>query len=261
MPKLVAMVRVKDGILFVQDWLDVMEKLVDEIVVVDNGSTDGTLEILQAHSKVVDIAKTHGFDEGRDKILVYEMARKRKPDWCVWLDIDEIFEKRVTRAIVEKMMSNSKYNKFAFRLYHFTKDRKHLFFYYKPIGYNFGYPRVLWKEQTSGFFKDIKIHNGGIQGIVGKTKRTNFRLKHFGYVDKQYIEKKTYMYMDVDPERKEMYLKHFEKTPGKIIRWYEYDENPFKVKMQLVIYNTIHLILRNLGKLKRIFVKKVSKID
>ena len=38
--KLVLLLRVKDGIFFVHEWLSCYEKLVDEIVVVDNGSTN-----------------------------------------------------------------------------------------------------------------------------------------------------------------------------------------------------------------------------
>ena len=66
MSKLIALLRVKDGILFADEWLKVMEKLVDEIVVVDNGSTDGTFELFSRHKLVVDIIQTFGFDEGRD---------------------------------------------------------------------------------------------------------------------------------------------------------------------------------------------------
>jgi glycosyltransferase involved in cell wall biosynthesis len=125
MQKLVALLRVKNGILFINDWLNRMEKLVDEIVVVDNGSEDGTLEILRSNLKVVEIAQTIGFDEGRDKILVYNMARKRNPDWCIWLDVDEIFEDRITRDDLNKMMSSKFFTKFRFRRFHLHKDVNH----------------------------------------------------------------------------------------------------------------------------------------
>jgi len=258
MAKLVAMVRVKDGILFVHDWLEVMEKLVDEIVVVDNGSTDGTLEILKTHPKVVDISETKGFDEGRDKIMVYEMARKRNPDWCIWLDIDEIFEDRITRNHINSLMDNKKYTKYLFRRFDFVNDYSHFFFYYKSLSHNYGFSRTMWKEQKTGFFNNILIHNGDIQGIIGKTKRLNFRIKHFGYVNKQYVEKKTFMYIDVDPGRKEMYLKHFAKVPGKILKWHEFENSPNYVRMQLFIYNSIHLALRTMSGIVKILKSKTN---
>src|SRR5215217_8060714 len=119
MAKLLIMLRVKDGIFFVHDWLACFEKLVDEIIVLDNGSTDGTYEALKAHPKVVDIVQTEGYNEGRDKNMMYAMARKRKPDWCLWLDVDEIFESSLTRAHLDRLMSSKFVNQYGFRRYHF----------------------------------------------------------------------------------------------------------------------------------------------
>src|SRR5688500_12840657 len=80
MPKLVVMLRVKDGMTFIHEWLSCYEKLADEIVALDNGSTDGTYEVLKAHPKVVDLVCTEGCQDGRDKDIVYAMLKRRKAE-------------------------------------------------------------------------------------------------------------------------------------------------------------------------------------
>ncbi len=45
---MVSLLRVKYGILFVEEWLSQMEMLADEEGTADNSSIDGTLEIWQA---------------------------------------------------------------------------------------------------------------------------------------------------------------------------------------------------------------------
>ena len=157
MPKLVCMLRVKDGMTFINEWLENMARLVDEIVVVDNGSTDGTYELLKSHPKVVDITKTEGFHEGRDKIMVYEMARKRNPDWCLWLDVDEIFEKRVTRGHLNKLMKSKKVTQYGFRRFTLKKDRNHFEAKIQNLIDQSRPSRFMWKEQPSAYFLNYEI--------------------------------------------------------------------------------------------------------
>jgi len=115
MAQLVAMLRVKDGMPFLEDWLNHIGPLVDGIVVVVyNGSTDGTWEMLEKHSKVRLMQRTYDFHEGRDKILAYEMARSLNPDWMLWLDVDEWFEDRLTRSALEKMMASKTITRYFF---------------------------------------------------------------------------------------------------------------------------------------------------
>ena len=119
--KLVCMLQVKDGIHFVKDWLKRTEILVDEIVVVDNGSTDGTLEILEKSPKVVHIEHTEGFYEGMDKIIFYERAEVRNSDWILSIDVDKIFEDRLTRKKLEKMISSKSITRYWYRRFFYTK--------------------------------------------------------------------------------------------------------------------------------------------
>jgi len=241
MPKLVAMLRVKDGILFIDEWLRRMSSLVDEIVVVDNGSTDGTLEILQRHPKVVAIARTEGFEEGRDKILAYQLARERKPDWVLWLDVDEFFEGRLTRGKLEKMMTSKLVTRYFFRRFHFHKDHNHFEARLDKLIYTSRPDRVLWKEQPCGYFQPLRIHNGLVQGIRGLPWISNIRIKHLGAVNRDYLNRKTNVYLSIDPLRSQMYIRHRDQVLP-TWKWYEYQERPFLVKMQNLFFGLLFAV-------------------
>ena len=199
--KLVVMLRIKDQIFTIHECLSKLSELVDEIVVVDNGSTDGTLKVYKEYPKVVDIGYTKGFNEGRDKILAHELAKKRKPDWILWIDADEIFEKALHRQDLDKYMQNNILNAVWYRLYHFWGNKTH-FRVDKPWFKYTAYPqRPMWRNLDSAYFRDMKFHNGAIMGVPGKHITSRFRLKHFGYVYPEQLltKKKTYTQLQTDP--------------------------------------------------------------
>lgn len=260
MPKLVLMLRVKDGIDFVHDWLNCFEKLVDEIVVLDNGSTDGTYEILQAHAKVVDFTRTEGYNEGRDKNILYGMLRKRNPDWCLWLDIDEIFEPQITRADFDRLMKRKFVNQYGFRRFHFI-DKDNFagsgeYFFFTSI-----HDRVIWRESPEGYFENSILDSPNVKGIKGIKINTNFRLKHLGYISKELVDKKAEIYRAViDPEKEsslnKMYL-HNEKK----IKWSD-DRNSREVKKlnaQLNRIQFLSLFPRGINKLSKIINRRIQK--
>ena len=217
MAKLIMMLRVKDGITFLNEWLACYENLVDEIVALDNGSTDGTYEALSVHPKVVDLIRTEGYNEGRDKNLLYEHMRKRNPDWCMWLDVDEIFESELTRKDFDKLMESKLITRYAFRRFHFI-DRTHFAGSWFRLNYSSGHDRVMWKEQPSGYFENKILDSPNVKGINGLKMPTNFRLKHLGYISKDLVDKKASIYRgintDLEPTLQEMYLKN-----ERPIRW------------------------------------------
>src|SRR6185312_7243724 len=95
--KLTAVLRIKDQILTIDDCMTKLSELADDIIIVDGESTDGTVEAYKKYPKIKKVITLAGFDEGRDKNLLIEEARKLNPDWILWIDADEIFEKHFTR--------------------------------------------------------------------------------------------------------------------------------------------------------------------
>jgi glycosyltransferase involved in cell wall biosynthesis len=261
MTKLVAMLRVKDGILFIEEWLNRMAVLVDEIVAVDNGSTDGTLEILQRHPKVVVLEQTEGFDEGRDKILAYERVRERKPDWVIWLDIDEVFEQRLTRRHLDELMTSTRVTRYFFRRLHMV-DRAHFNADFHWLKISCWPDRIMWREQATGYFENVKFNNGLIRGIHGRTRLLHFRIKHLGYVDKEYVQRKTNIYRTIDPAMEDTYARMMYVNPTKW-KWYEYKEDPVRVGVQNTLLDVCLMLLYILAipvRIRRVVLEKFRRI-
>jgi len=228
--KLVCLLRVKDGMFYLQEWLQNIGPLVDSIVVVDNGSTDGTYEKLAAHEKVTAIERTEGFNEGRDKNLVYQLAKREGASWMLWLDVDELFEEEVTRKDLDKLMRSTKFNKYSFRRFHF-KTLTHFVSSFKWIYYCASPDRILWRDQPNGYFLDVIIDSPNIRGITGITCPTHIRLKHTGYINKELIDKKASVYLDLAPEKKETIKKMYLENE-RLSRW-----NPKRRSLQNRLFN------------------------
>ena len=259
MSKFVAMLRVKDGIFFVDEWLKCFEKLVDEIVVLDNGSTDGTYEALKAHPKVVDIIRTEGYNEGRDKNLLYARLRLRNPDWCIWIDIDEIFEAELTRAHFDKLMSRSFVHKYAFRRFHFI-DRQYFAGSWFRLNYSSGHDRMMWREAPSGYFPDLIVDSPNVKGIKGLKVNTNFRLKHLGYISKELVDKKADVYRALHTVKEttlqEMYLRNERR-----IRWSD-KRNSLQVILLNGLLNCIqvsHMFKKVYNRFIKVIIRKAQK--
>lgn len=204
MNKLVCMLRVKNGILFIKKWLDNVIPLIDEIVVVDNGSTDGTYEILIKEKKIVDIVRTEGFHEGRDRKILLEMALRRNPDWMILLDVDELFEQRVSRQMLNKMMESKIFKCYGFRLYHLIRNEGRFLASIPCIIELSSMRRHMFKNSPTLFVRDVPIHCG-IEGIPKPLWISSIRLFHHANLHKEYRLKVYENYKSIDPGNTTIY--------------------------------------------------------
>ncbi len=252
--KLVAILRIKNQMLTLDDCISRLSDLVDEIVVLDNGSTDGTLEAYKKFPKIVKILQTEGFNEGRDKIMLLDEAKKLNPDWILWIDADEVFEKHLTREILNSYM-NSKYNRVAFRMCNFWLSQERCRYDHEYYLYTLHPQRSMWRNMPSAYFKDLVIHNGDIMGVSGKAYISPYRIKHYGYVYKQKIKEKMQTYIKADQAKSRDYENTIALTvPYKTFKYHELD-NRFLNLLYIYFYKSICGILWVIERIKIKIVK------
>lgn len=245
--KLIAILRIKDEISIIKECLLKLSELVDEIIILDNGSTDGTQDKYKKFSKIVKILHTEGYNEGRDKCMLLEEAKKRNPGWIIWIDGDEVFEKNFTRKEIDKYM-HSKYNRITFRMCNFWLDRIHCRIDGNYFLYSLHPQRSMWKNTPSCYFTNKKMHNGDIKGVEGKAYISPYRLKHYGYVDKKKIQKKFNRYLKEDKEDKRDYHKLI--NPNEPFVSYKFKEldnkfiNNFYIVLFKYLCNILWILLR-----------------
>ena len=243
----------------IEECLDKLSSLVDEIVVVDNGSTDGTLEAYKKFPKIKEILHTEGFQEGQDKIMLLDAAKARNPDWILWIDADEIFEKNMTRGVLDRYM-RSGHNIFGFRMYNFWLNRNMCRIDGNWFGYTLKAQRTLCKNLPGIYFVNRKFHNGVIRGVPGKAKISPYRLKHYGYADKNETMRKWKFYTANDKERgKKGYYNHLDpESKAFTFRFVEFN-NPLINYLYITALDFLIRHLLNMPKTKDFLFRQIDK--
>jgi len=201
--KLVAMLRTKNTGPSFKDCLSRLSALADEIVILDNGSTDDTLEVCRTFPKVVQVLlrnDTGDYHEGRDMRLMLDEAKKRNPDWILFVCSDEVFEKNMTRADIDRYM-RGKYDRIAFRMCNFWLSTKYCRFDRDWFRYTLRTQRMMWRNLPEAFFEDRTIHAASLRGIESPVYTSPFRIKHYGYAFPEDIVEKTRLYRSIDKDR------------------------------------------------------------
>ena len=160
-PNISACMIVKNEEEFLPNCLNSIKDAVDEIIVVDTGSADDTVNIARNFgAKVYHHPWNDSFSEARNHCLNYASG-----DWILQIDADEELE----QADIPKLrlaISDNRYNGIIIAIQSIIKDGLHTFYY----------PRVF--RRGKGFYKNI-IHEQII--IDGERLSTEIRLYHHGY--------------------------------------------------------------------------------
>jgi glycosyltransferase involved in cell wall biosynthesis len=154
----------------------------DEIIVVDSGSTDDTLEICREFTAHVYSHDWPGFGKQKNRALNY--ARK---DWIFSIDADE----RVTpelRAQMEQAMNEAQYDG-----YFMPRYSQFCGAFIRHCGWYPDYVLRLFRRGKGRFSEDL-VHESVI--VDGATGKLSCPLLHYSYRNKEDVTRKVQHYSD-----------------------------------------------------------------
>lgn len=223
--KLTAMIQVRnEANRYLRRVLDDLSAYVDEIVILDDDSTDDTLEICKSYNKVVSLGhsqqSTYGINEAILKRRLFRRTVATKPDWILAIDADEIFEEKV-KTEVRSLIDQTEIDWYAFRFYHFwnSETQYRVDKLWAPTQYG---PRLFrYIPNAVYLWNDQALHGGSLPiNLVVDFPGANseLRIKHFGYAGSQEdILRKYTFYTARDPHSKFCPRSHYDSM---------LDENP-----------------------------------
>ena len=218
--ELAVVMRVKDAEDTIEECLTAAARICDQFIIVDNGSTDGTLEYLndfkndnpdkfseypfdlfESIQGVVprnstEIVQTIAYDQPRDRQVMNTMLKNSGATWGLFLDADEIVSDQITREQIEEWMHQNTYNAIKFRHVHFWNDTDH---YRTDQRWKPRHNRMMWRiTPESTIQDDAKVHPGIVHNLKGRILETDHVIKHYGHIDKKGNAERADFYQSMD---------------------------------------------------------------
>ncbi len=173
--------------------LESIKDLTNDIVIVDSGSTDGTLDLVKQYTDRVYHKDWEGF--GAQKVYGQNIC---KYDWVLNLDADEILSKNVKKSIrrVFDMAEEKRAGAYSLRICHvshLSKSKKP-----RPLCPVNITPR-LYDRKRAGF-KDSAVHDKLVVFNRGKTKVLSGHVAHISLKSFAHLQAKINTYSQLQAQ-------------------------------------------------------------
>ncbi|KAA3656238.1 MAG: glycosyltransferase, partial [Calditrichaeota bacterium] len=165
-PRLSVCMIVKDEAAMLRDCLASVQGLYDELIVVDTGSSDQTVEIAREFGAQVHLHPwENNFSLHRNQSIGYATG-----DWILQIDADERLDAS-SRDLLQKILNETPDNVHGYCvvIQDFKRDGKQ--------SVRFNYPRLF--RNGVGVKYEAAVHNQVV--IAGKVDYSEIRINHFGY--------------------------------------------------------------------------------
>jgi glycosyltransferase involved in cell wall biosynthesis len=199
--QLVCLLPVRNGAVDLPGYLESARRFVDGIVALDDGSTDGTLAILESDPLVVDIlenprrADYRGWDDSANRNRLLTAAEQHQPEWIISLDADERIDATDARALREFVESDALPGvAYSFRWYTMVGDLA------------YALPEPIWVHRLFAFrpgqrFPCKRLHFAPVPTEIPRRAylRTTFRIQHLAGLSAERRMARFEKYREADP--------------------------------------------------------------
>jgi glycosyltransferase involved in cell wall biosynthesis len=206
--RLLALLAVRDGMRHLPGFLRNVAPQVDGIVALDDGSSDGSLELLERHEAVIELLRNPRerptWDEVGNHRLLVAAALRHAAEWILCVDADERLE-REFRTRAERVISRGAllgYSAFAVRLRELWDGPDQ----YRTDGI-WGRKRIarLFRAREDHEFDPAPLHGAKapLQGqLRGRFPNADLTIYHLAMLRPEDREARRRRYEQADPERR-----------------------------------------------------------
>lgn len=152
----------------------------DEVIVVDSGSVDSTVDICREFGATIYVLDWPGFGVQKNRALSFASC-----DWVLSLDADERVTPELKQQLILAMQDETNSGYFIPRLSQFCGK------FIKHCGWYPDYVLRLFKR-TQGRFTDDLVHESIL--VNGNTAKLSKPLLHYSYLHESDVDRKTEQY-------------------------------------------------------------------
>lgn len=205
--RLLALLAVKDGMRFLPGFLRNVSPQVDGIIALDDGSSDGSADVLAAHESVIEVLrKPHQttWDEVGNHRLLVAAALRHGAEWILCIDADERLE-REFRARAERVIRRGQLLGMSAYALWFRELWDDLGQYRADGIWGRKWAARLFRARADHEFDPAQLHGAKapLQGLWrGRFPRTDLTVYHLGMLRPEDRIARRDRYLRADPERR-----------------------------------------------------------